>query len=46
MWNIHIDGLVQDCNIPIANALVILQSCTKLSLFKYDDVEGQNEEKK
>ena len=26
-----IDGLVQDCNISIANALEILQSCTKPS---------------
>ena len=25
----HIDGLVQYCSIPIANALQILQSCTK-----------------
>ena len=26
-----IDGLVQDCSISIANALEVLQSCTKLS---------------
>ena len=25
----HIDGLDQDCNISIANAVEILQSCTK-----------------
>ena len=25
----YIDGLVQDCNISIANALEILQSCTE-----------------
>ena len=25
----YIDGLVQDCSISIANALEILQSCTK-----------------
>ena len=25
----HIDGLVQDCSISIANALEILLSCTK-----------------
>ena len=25
----YIDGLVQDCNTSIANALEILQSCTK-----------------
>ena len=29
-----IDGLVQDCSIPIANALEILQSCTKPSIFE------------
>ena len=28
----YIDGLVQDCNISIANALEILQSCTKRSM--------------
>ena len=28
----HIDGLVQDCSISIANALEILQSCTKPSI--------------
>ena len=27
----HIDGFVQDCSISIANALEILQSCTKPS---------------
>ena len=30
----HIDGLVQDCSISIANALELLQSCAKPS---YDD---------
>ena len=30
----HIDGLVQDCSISIANALEILQSCTEPSIFK------------
>ena len=29
----HIDGLVQDCRISTANALEILQSCTKASIF-------------
>ena len=29
----HIDGLVQDCSISIANALEILQSCTKPSIY-------------
>ena len=28
----YIDGLVQDCSISIANALAILQSCTKPSI--------------
>ena len=28
----HIDGLVQGCSISIANALEILQSCTKPSV--------------
>ena len=28
-WEHHIDGLVQDCNNFIANALELLQSCTK-----------------
>ena len=27
--NHHIDGLVQDCSNSIANALELLQSCTK-----------------
>ena len=30
-WPVHIDGLVQDCSISIANALEILQFCTQLS---------------
>ena len=29
----HIDGSVQDCSISIANALEILQSCTKPSIY-------------
>ena len=29
---LRIDGLVQDCSISIANALEILQSCTKPSI--------------
>ena len=29
----HIDGLVQDCSISIANALELLQSCTKPSIW-------------
>ena len=28
----YIDGLVQDCSNSIANALELLQSCTKLSI--------------
>ena len=30
-----IDGLVQDCSNPIANALELLQSCTNLSIWKF-----------
>ena len=29
----HIDGLVGDCSNSIANALELLQSCTKLSIY-------------
>ena len=32
LWIYHIDGFVQDCSISIANALEILQSCTKPSI--------------
>ena len=32
----NIDGLVQDCSISIANALEILQSCTKPSIWTFD----------
>ena len=31
--NQNVDGLVQDCNNSIANALELLQSCTKLSMW-------------
>ena len=36
LWN-HFDGLVQDCSNSIANAVELLQSCTKplISLFLY-----------
>ena len=34
VWNLQIDGLVQDCSNSIANALELLQSCTKPSIFK------------
>ena len=37
MGKLHVDGLVQYCSISIANALDILQSCTKLSI--YDKAE-------
>ena len=30
----HIDGLVQDCSKPIANALELLQFCIKPSIYK------------
>ena len=29
----HVDGLVQDCSISIANALEMLQSCPKPSMY-------------
>ena len=32
----HVDGLVQDCSISSANALEILQSCTKLSICNFE----------
>ena len=32
-FDFHIDGLVQDCSISIANTLEILQSCTKPSIY-------------
>ena len=31
----HVDGLVPDCSISIANALEILQSCTKPLMWEY-----------
>ena len=33
LFVLYIDGLVQDCSNSIANALELLQSCTKLSIF-------------
>ena len=30
----HIDGLVQDCSNSIANALELLQSCSKPSIYQ------------
>ena len=32
----YIDGLVQDCSIPSALAMELLQSCTKLSIHMTD----------
>ena len=32
LLQLHINGLVQDCSISIANALEILQSCTEPSI--------------
>ena len=34
----YIDGLVEDCIISIANALEILQSCTKPSIYHWDNL--------
>ena len=33
--HIHVNGLVQDCSNSIANALELLQSCTKPSMWLY-----------
>ena len=33
-YSAYIDVLVQDCSISIANALEILQSCTKPSIYR------------
>ena len=33
IYEVHIDGLVQDCSNSIANALELLQSCTKPSTY-------------
>ena len=45
MWHVvsaqHIDALVQDCSISIANALEILQSCTKPSISHCPVVRGK-----
>ena len=35
MQHIHFDGLVQDCSNSIANALELLQSCTKPSIYAF-----------
>ena len=39
-WYAHIDGSVQDYSTPIANALEILQSCSKLSIWSISDFLG------
>ena len=33
----HVDGLVQDCSNSIANALELLQSCTKSSVSHFTE---------
>ena len=33
-WSSNMDGLVQDCSIPSALAMEILQLCTKLSIYQ------------
>ena len=35
---VHIDGLVQDCNNSIASALELLQSCTKPSMYNQIEI--------
>ena len=42
----HIDSLVQDCSFSIANALEILQYCTKRRYGVNDPSERGNSEKK
>ena len=37
LFVIQIDGLVQDCSISAANALKLLQSCTKSSKFSQEN---------
>ena len=34
-WSLHINGLMQDCSISVANALEILQSRTKPPVFSF-----------
>ena len=41
---IDIDGLVQNCNISIANALEILQSCTKPSMWLFERTPPQGQQ--
>ena len=38
---LDIDGLVQDCSISIANALEIMQSCTKPLIYFIDNSAEQ-----
>ena len=43
-YNILFDGLVQDCSNSIANALELLQSCTKLSSRRFEiNFQGRQE---
>ena len=41
---VHIDSLVQDFSNSIANALELLQSCTKLSIF-FNEVNMLSDQK-
>ena len=48
VFQYHIDGLVQDCSNSIANALELLQSCTKPSIWtwKLTSIENSIVEKR
>ena len=39
-YDYDLDGLVQDCSISIANAMEILQSCTKPTIWSSDILRG------
>ena len=39
----HIDGLVQDCSNPSANALELLQSCTKPSTYDLTNIRYKSD---
>ena len=45
VYHVYIDGLVQDCSNTSANALELLQSCTKPSIY-HDIVDGLKQERR
>ena len=38
-WDLHYDGLEQDCSVSIANALEILQCCIKPSIRSFETLD-------